>query len=281
MSAMLKQIVATAAITLTAVATAFGQAPRPDDAGQVRARQRISTMEAILARAVQNGADMVLRQASNVMPDRPMLSGAPQVRGFRLDGYGVFFHVQVPTLILTITWPIRQLVQESENRAATMTLQRMFAEVSRLQGQPADNLHRLIRELQLQLDASSPRARGRVTAATTVAAVPSAAAGQPVPQAPPNVDQRVVDDPHAAYTDEVKTALINAMLENSQGLAIGADEWLVIAARDDAPRSPLLLGDTIDFSTWIMRVRGSDLAAFRAGTLTLADARMRVEVRED
>ena len=278
MSAILKQFVATVAITLTAAATGFAQTPRPDDDNQVRARQRISTMEAILARAVQNGADMVLRQASDVMPDRPMLSGAPQVRGFRLDGYGVFFHVQVPTLVLPITWPIRQLVQESENRAATMTLQRMFAEVSTLQGPRAERLQQLIRELQLQLDASSPRARGRVTAAT-LAAVP--AGGQPVPQGVAPIDQRIVDDPHAAYTEEVKSALINAMLENSQGLAIGANEWLVIAARDDAPRSPMLLGDTIDFSTWIMRVRGSDLAALRAGTISVADARSRVEVREE
>jgi hypothetical protein len=278
-SAILKKFVATVAITLTATAIGFAQTPRPDDDNQVRARQRISTMEAILARAVQNGADMVLRQASDVMPDRPMLSGAPQVRGFRLDGYGVFFHVQVPTLVLPITWPIRQLVQESENRAATMTLQRMFAEVSRLRGAEAERLQQLIRELQLQLDASSPRGRGRVTAAT-LAAVP-ASGGQPAPQGLTASDQRIVDDPHAAYTEEVKSALINAMLENSQGLAIDAKEWLVIAARDDAPQSPMLLGGTIDFSTWIMRVRGSDLAALRAGTISIADARSRVEIREE
>ena len=278
---MVKQFVATVAIAATIAAVAFAQAPAvpPADSEQVRARQRVSTMEAVLARAVQNGADMVLRQVSNVMPDRPMLSGAPQVRGFRLDGYGVFFHVQVPTLVLPITWPIRQLVQESENRAATLTLQRMFAEVSTLEGRQAERLQQLIRELQLQLDASRPRGRGRVAAAT-VSAGPT---GQPVATLvlPSGVDPRVVDDPHAAYTEEVKSALITAMLENSQGLAIGADEWLIIAARDDQPRSPLLLGDTIDFSTWIMRVRGSDLAALRAGTITLADARSRVEIREE
>lgn len=277
---MVKQTVATVAMVATTAVIAVAQAPgpRPGDTEQVLMRQRVSTMEAVLARAVQNGADMVLRQVSSVMPDRPMLSGAPQVRGFRLDGYGVFFHVQVPTLHLPITWPIRQLVQESETRAATQTLQRMFAEVSTLEGGRAERLQQLIRELQLQLDASRPTLRNRVSAAT----IATGPVGQPAAAAAPaGVDPRVVDDPHAAYTEEVKGALITAMLENSQGLAIGPDEWLIIAARDDQPRSPLLLGDTIDFSTWIMRVRGSDLAALRVGTITLADARSRVEIREE
>jgi hypothetical protein len=278
---MLKPIVATVALSSLVAAGVVAQTPsaRQGEAEQVRARQRISTMEAILVRAVQNGADMVLRQVSDVMPDRPMLSGAPQVRGFRLDGYGVVFHVQVPTLVLPITWPIRQLVQESENRAVSLTLQRMFAEASTLQGRQADTMQQLIRELQLQLDASSPRARGRVAAATVANApvAPVTAAGS----ATPAVDPRVVNDPHAAYTEEVKNALLTAMLENSQGLAIPSDEWLVIAAHDDQPHSPLLLGNTIDYSTWILRVRGSDLAALRSGTITPADARSRVEIREE
>lgn len=279
---MVKQFVVTVTLVATTAAAALAQtpAPRNSDAEQVRTRQRISTMEAVLARAVQNGADMVLRQVSDVMPDRPYLSGAPQVRGFRLDGYGLFFHVQVPTLVLPITWPIRQLVQESEARAAALTLQQMFAEVSSLEGRQAERLQQLIRELQVQLDATRPRPRGRVSAAAVTPGRP----GQAVATASPagaTIDPRVVDDPHAAYTEEVKSALITAMLENSQGLAIGADEWLIIAARDDQPASPMLLGDTIDYSTWIMRVRGSDLASLRSGAITVADARARVEIREE
>src|SRR5690606_4362820 len=64
---MVKQTVATVALVATVTAAVSAQAPaqRPGDAEQVRLRQRISTMEAVLARAVQNGADMVLRQVSN------------------------------------------------------------------------------------------------------------------------------------------------------------------------------------------------------------------------
>ena len=279
MSANLKHFVAVPAIVLSIAAGASAQTPRPDDAEQVRARQRISTMEAVLAVAVQNGADNVLRQVSSVMQDRPMLSGVPQVRGVRLEGYGVFFQVQVPTLVLPITWPIRQMVQESETRAASETLKRMFAAVSTLEGRQAEVLNQLIRDLQLQLDGSQrPRSGPRGVSAANLVGLQGPVASQA--QAP-SVDQRVVDDPHAAYTEEVKAALISAMLENSQGLAIGPAEWLTIAARDDEPRNPLLVGNTIDFSTWIIRVKGSDLAALRAGTITLEEARARVERREE
>ena len=82
----------------------------------MKARQRISTMEGVLERAVSNGAENLLRQVRTVMPDPPMLSGVPKVRGFRLDGYGVFFDVEVPALRLPVTWPLRYLIED--NRAA-------------------------------------------------------------------------------------------------------------------------------------------------------------------
>ena len=56
-------------------------------------------MEGVLERAVQLGVDNLRRRVRAVMPDDALLQGgAPQVRGFRLDGYGVFFDVEVPAL---------------------------------------------------------------------------------------------------------------------------------------------------------------------------------------
>jgi hypothetical protein len=89
-----------------------------------------------------------------------------------------------------------------------------------------------------------------------------------------------VDDPEAQYTLEVKSALIDAMIENSQPLAIGPDEWLTVAARDNVQVDPLVRGDRAEFSTIIFRVRGSDLGAFRAGRITIDEVRKKVEVRE-
>ena len=90
---------------------------------------------------------------------------------------------------------------------------------------------------------------------------------------------RVLDNPAEGYTREVKAALVDAMIENSGPLTLGPEEWLTVAARDNVPRDPLIPGDTADFSTIIFRVKGSDLAAFRAGRMTLEEARQKVEVR--
>ena len=47
------------------------------------------------------------------MGDAPMLTGVPEVRGFRLDGYGVFFDVEVPALRLPVTWPLRYMFRDN------------------------------------------------------------------------------------------------------------------------------------------------------------------------
>jgi hypothetical protein len=267
---MVKQIVLGAAAFVLATTAAAAQGTQQNEAEQVRARQRIATMEAVLARAVSNGADNVMRQLRNVMPDQPMLAGAPRARGFRLEGYGVFFDVEVPLMRLPIMWPLRSRAFES--RAATASVEELRLAVRQLPPPERARLERIITDIALQLEAAQPRTmrRGSVSAATV-------AAGPTQPQA---VSVDVVNDPENAYTHEVKAALIDAMLENSGALSLAAEEWLSVAARDNAPRDPLVPGDTVDFSTWVFRVKGSDLAAFRAGRLSLDEARKKVEVRE-
>jgi hypothetical protein len=277
---MLKTWVAGAALATMVAATVAAQAQQ-NDGDPVKARQRISMMEAVLERAVANGADNVLRQIRNVMPDQPMLSGAPQVRGFRLEGYGVFFDVGLPPLALPIMWSMRSVIDD--NRAANAAIVAQLRAVVRsgqLSPRERERVEQLLSELEAQAGPAALRSRTgapRMNAASTGAPVPPSAVVPP-PAAP--VDPGIVDNPNDAYTREVKAALVDAMLENSGPMALGADEWLTVAARDNAPRDALIPGDTLDFSTIIFRVKGSDLAAFRAGRLTLEEARMRIDVRE-
>ena len=98
--------------------------------------------------------------------------------------------------------------------------------------------------------------------------------------ATPQVDPSVVDDPNGAYTREVSAAIIDAMIENSGPLPVGDTEWLTVAARDNIRPDRLVPGDTSNISSIVFRIKGSDLAAFRAGRLTLEDARQRVEVKQ-
>jgi hypothetical protein len=97
-----------------------------------------------------------------------------------------------------------------------------------------------------------------------------------VAEAPRGVSE---PDPGDAYTLAVRDSLVDAMLRYSQSLALGADEWLVVAARD---RGEPGIGsdDPFEVTTIQLRIKGTDLQAFHAGRLTFEEARKRVEVKE-
>lgn len=267
-----KQWIAGGVLVLAVAMPAVAQAPRRTEAEQIRARQRISTMEGVLERAVLNGADNLLRQVSSVMPDAAMLSGVPQVRGFRLEGYGLFFDVEVPALRLSIAWMVQSVQSGARVTSAALN------ELKMLQAQITDSdrreqLARIIQRLELSLGPAGPPMGPRSTARGLSAAAVQPQGTPPVP--------RAVENPNEVWTEEVKTALMEAMLESSGPLAIADDEWLAVAAKDNVPRDPLVPGDTVDLSTITFRVKGSDLAAFHSKRLTLDEVRKRVEIWED
>jgi hypothetical protein len=68
------------------------------------------------------------------------------------------------------------------------------------------------------------------------------------------------------------------MLKHSLGLKLGPEEWLTVAARD--AQGPLTPGQPDDASTIVIRIKGSDLAAFHSNRLTPEEVRKRVEVKE-
>ena len=101
--------------------------PQSTEADQIRARQRIFMMEGVLERAVQLGVDNLRRRVRAVMPDDALLQGgAPQVRGFRLDGYGVFFDVEVPALRRSLAWSIRTMNETGNALARDLAAMRAF-----------------------------------------------------------------------------------------------------------------------------------------------------------
>ena len=116
-----------------------------------------------------------------------------------------------------------------------------------------------------------------VTAITAQSVTPSEQSAQPA--AGLEVDQVLLNDPNEAYTQEVRAAVIDAMIENSAQLGLGDGEWLTVAARANAPTGPFMSGDP-NAVTLVLRVKGADLSEFRAGRLTLEQVRSRVEVNE-
>ena len=251
------------------------------EADQVRSRQKISMMESVLESAVANGADSLIRAVRAVMPlDALVLTGAPSARGFRLEGYGLFFDVEVPAFRPTMAYRLRQMVDDN-GLAAAAAVNQLKAYIATVQDpRQRANLAAALRRLELQVGPVGPASAQQDASARTVGSTVSAqSVALPAP-APPQVDPAVVDDPNGAYTREVSVAIIDAMIENSGPLPVGDNEWLTVAARDNVRPDRLIPGDTSNISSIVFRIKGSDLAAFRAGRVTLEDTRKRVEVQQ-
>jgi hypothetical protein len=264
------------------VGAAAAQAPQSPDARQARVRQQIFVMEGALERAVQLGVDNLRRRLRNVMPDDALLqAGAPQVRGFRLDGYGVFFDVEVPAVRRSFAWSLRTMNETGISLARDLAQMRAFMQAiadPRMRTEFDRMLQRIQRQMAPPLppgDTAPPP--GRV-AAQSQPAVAVQALPAPDPIMPP-ADAALIADPGAVYAEEVTAALVDVMIEQSSALALGADEWLAVAARDSAPSTALVPGER-DGVTVILRLKGSDLAAFRAGRLTLEQVKARVATSE-
>ncbi len=245
---------------------------RPD---QMRVRFQIAAMEGVLETAVQLGAKRLVQQVQAVSPDMLIIGGAARARGFLLDGYGVFFDVDVPAMRRSIAWSFRTLDRSDRGlELAAQTIRRHMAAMRDpgARREVEEALQRIVRT------AGPAREPAGVPVSGQVQGSAEGDADAPAGTAPGDASP-VLDDPGLAYTNEVKAALIDAMLEyGGASIPIGENEWLTVAARDSESRLGVV--DRYDVSTIVLRVRGADLAAFRAGRLTKEAAVERVDVSE-
>jgi hypothetical protein len=260
---------------------AQGAGPQGGEAEQIRARQQIFMMEGVLERAVQVGIDTLRRELSVVMPDDMLLvaGDGPQARGFRLQGYGVFFDVEVPQVRPSLAWSLRTMNETAAiftREVAEMRDQiRQAVPDARQRAELDRQLVRLQQQVGPMPHAGAIDVADARAPAGTQSIERAVIGGRPAMPAPVQVPR----DPGEAYTQAVAAALRDAMLENSGSLVIAPEEWLTIAARDNAQRSRFLASDPSEVMTLVLRVKGSDIAAFQARSLTLDEVRLRVEVR--
>jgi hypothetical protein len=193
--------------------------PAPPAIDVTTRRKQIALMEGLLTSAVGNGARETARQIQAVQPGLQLFTGTARARGIHLEGYGVFFNVEIPGVQPSVDWILSTL------------------ERSRVGRQPGAQA-------------------GQASLAGT--------------QSEPMLDA------NAIYTEAVQQNLIGAMLDLRIDLL--PDEWLTIAARDGA--GPIGPGQIYDSITMVLRVRGSDVADFRAGRITREALQKKVEVRE-
>jgi hypothetical protein len=238
-------------------------------------RYQIGQMERLLEGAVEHGVAVTRDrlQALAQVPADLLISDNAHARGFRLEGYGVFFDVTVPSFGATLTWSLQTLDQN--DLGLDSALKALQAAVKK----SGDvNLEQAYKRIELQVNpgmlaraaagvAPAPDARDATGSAASTLDPPVAASPDPI-----------LSDPNEAYRTEVIQALKDAMLEHSSSLAIGPDEWLTIAAKGNDDRPRLAPADS-DARTRIIRLRGSDLAAYLARQITKEEALKRIEVR--
>ncbi len=251
-------------------------------------------MEGVLEKSVQQAALRLNEQLQRVSPDLIQLAGAAHARGYRLEGYGLFFDVEVPAAMRqTMGWTARVMRQQHEGVAEALgALKRITGELD-----PKDraDAERAMRQIELAVRpvprgvrpaerpmASAPPPAGAMEASTSsVSPAPAAPDGDKpvIVVAPPSEAEAALwRSPDLAYEDQVREALIGAMLDWGALLPLGPDEWLTVAARDN--QDVVMPGAAPDVVTIILRVKGSDLAERLAGRMPTDELRRRVEVRE-
>ena len=261
-----------------AAVPAAAQSRQPVDRAIQDQRYQIGVVERVLEQAVEHGAAKTRDRMQAVMPPADMLLSAnARVRGFRQEGYGVFFDVEVPDLDTSFPWSFRMLDQSG------LGLDSALQELRSLVAKARDtNAEQALKRIELQVapmpinSMTAPRLAGATNQASPGRSVTGSAAS--VADALPAAPDPILDNPAEAYRAEIREALIDAMLQHSRGLNIAANEWLHIAAKRNDDRARLAPVNTDD-ATMHIRVRGADLTAFLGGQITREEALQRIEVK--
>ncbi len=233
-------------------------------------RYQIGTMERVLESAVEHGASVWRNRLQAFAPVQALLVEQARARGYRLENYGVFFDVDVPALETTLFAALQTLDQNGLNLQTAMNKVKTYIQT---QAGNDPNLQQAIRRIELQLPTSV------TTTAEASNATTAGGAGAPATAGSAAVDagDPILTDPAEAFRGEVMQAIIDALLDHSGPLGVGPDEWLTVAVRRNEVRPRI--GLETNAQTYIARVRGSDLIAFRTGQLSREEAIQRVEVR--
>ena len=264
-------------------------APKPLNLADLR--HHIYVMEGALAHAVDYGAKQLNREILAVMPGVFMLEGQARARGVHLDGYGVFFDVRVPMMRQSMAWSLRMMLDQDDakTQAAIEDLRRSMQGVT--DPQIRASLERALKQFERQASAAVTAGGGMVApgivmpdtaapvgrGAAEASGVSAMTTARPAPPRP--ADSVWAKDPNRAYTEAVTRALVDAMIDYSAPMQIGADQWLTVAARDDEGRDSLAPPDPLEeIVTMIYRIKGSDLQEYRQGRIDRDEVRKRVQI---
>jgi hypothetical protein len=235
----------------------------------------IRQLEGMLTNAVKAGAASLASQLKIGEPNSLFVTGNARTRGFELEGYGVFFDVDVPTMMQSVLWSTQMLQQQQyvdflRRQLSDPTLDDKTRRMADFE------MRRVVRAMNngQVVPIPNPQAPQAVSQGLVRAADDSSAVAPVAPVAAPP-DPRSPDE---LYTETIKGALIDAMLSYAaSALQLREEEWLIIAARATSQGAP---GQLDDSSSIVIRVKGSDLSDFLKGKITRDAVVKKIEIKE-
>jgi hypothetical protein len=273
------------ALALSVAVPAASQAQSSSQAEQNRPseqkrRNNIQVMEGVLTRAGVIAAEHIATQLQQLDPSMTVFIGdrSARARGFVLEGYGVFFDVEVPELRGAVVWS--QITQQRDMQIgnALSMLKRALQEMPegpnrqqalaaiRLLDVHAGPVQQQVPNLGAPVDPAMP-----VSARSDTTAPPAATASAAM--SPTDVANlaALLRDPNREYRDAVQRELTDVMLDYGSPMDVGPDDWLCVAARvaEAGQRGQTLM----------LRVKGSDLAIYAGDKSRRDEIRSKVEVR--
>lgn len=110
-------VVLAVAMTIAAPAAAGPQTPIRASAEQQLRHEKISIMEGTLTASVGVAAQRVAKDVKSIDSTAMLFAGQARAKGFTLEGHGVFFYVEVPTLDLSVMLTVQQFERSAQLRA--------------------------------------------------------------------------------------------------------------------------------------------------------------------
>ena len=272
----IRTLVGIIAVSGLTAAPVLAQPARPAAEQQNRElRYQLIQMERTLETAVEHGANNARVKLQAALPTPMLITENAHARGFKLDGYGVFFDIEVPDLAGSLLWSMRTLDQNDLGLQSALKELKSYI-TSKASGNAT--LEQALKRIELQVAPPPilPTNSAGIAEARLAAGSPAGVNPDPPPLPRPDF---VLSDPDDAFHTEIKSQIMKAMLDYSSPLEIGADEWLTVAARRHDERPAIAPADS-DSRTVVMRIRGADLLAFRSQHLSREEAMKRMEVRE-
>ena len=211
-------------------------------------RYQLRVVERVFEEAVEHSARNFASSMEEATPGAARFMGNTGAHGFRLNGYGLFFDVQIPVLRRSLSWVFRHLNRgPSELGPALQSLRQHMRSFDNVDVR--DSLEEALRSIE------------------------SLVGHPPPPPPPPDVDPREV------YAMEIRDALANAMLDYTDSLPLAANEWLTVATTSSGNRadSPTDLPRGLGL---MLRVPGRVLIALRQGEMARSEALNRIEYSE-